>query len=118
MKRQEYSHLQDLYEKEGRSVAWSLAHVLMGKARVNRSAIISSAYVLSKAEEEDIDLTSIHSFCLSANNDEDREAFFDSSIGDVWPLVVGQKDRYPTAVLQSIIIFFHAVFSFYYCYFY
>ena len=104
--RQEYMELQERYEKEGQAVISSIANVLYGTSQIGRNALVASAYVLLMADDKEVSLASIKDFCLSVNADADREAFIESSIGDVWPMVAGQRHRYSAEALKSVILFY------------
>ena len=105
MTRQEFSAFRALYEKEGRSVLFSIANVLHGTARMDRSTMIAAAYVLLMADDSRKDIGSIDSFCKSIHADENRMAFLESCLGDAWHMVVGQRYRYNGNTLKSIILF-------------
>lgn len=105
MTHQEYLELKALYEKEGQQVYYSIAHVLRGTAFLERSTVIAASYVLLMANEDNTCLDSINAFCESINADDDREAFIEGCLGDVWQMVVGQKGRYTNNTLKSIILF-------------
>lgn len=94
-----------VYEKEGRAVEESIANVLRGSKRIDENALISASYVLLRAEQDGIDLSSVEAFCASAKVDEERKAFLEANLGDVWPMVIGQKGRYSVDALRSIILF-------------
>lgn len=104
MTQKEYYELQTMYEKEGQSVSWSIAKVLRGTNYIDRSTLIAASYVLLMANDE-IDVSSVDAFCNSINADEDRFAFLESFLGDVWQMVVGQRFRYNVNTLKSIILF-------------
>lgn len=106
MTHQEYLELQTLYEKEGLSVSWAIANVLRGTNYIDRSTLIAATYVLFTANEEDVNLSNIDSFCESVEADEDRRAFLESCLGDFWQMVAGQRFRYSANVLKSIILFY------------
>ncbi len=105
MTRQEYSSLKETYEREGKDLALRIADVIGGRLWINRSTITAAAYVLFMAGIEKVDETDIESFCKSIDRDEDRKAFLESTIGDTWPMVIGQRYRYSSDVLKSVIIF-------------
>lgn len=105
MTRQEYYELQNLYEKEGQAVSWNIANVLRGPALVDRSTMVAAAYVLLAMNDETVVCDTVEKFCDSIKVDEDRKAFLDSSLGDVWQMVVGQRFRYNSNALKSVILF-------------
>ncbi|MBR4212264.1 MAG: N-6 DNA methylase [Oscillibacter sp.] len=100
--------LQELYEQAGRAVAQDISNVQRGSRRIGRSEVIGAAYVLLTAsgdKEDEIDLSSVEAFCASARVSEERETFLKARLGDVWPMVTGQKGRYHEDTLRSIILF-------------
>ena len=103
---QEYYELYTLYEKEGQSVALSIANVLNGSNRIDRSTLIAASYVLLMANNSETDIRSTDSFCCSINATDDRKAFIESCLGDDWQMVIGQRDRYSANTLKSIILFY------------
>ena len=105
MTQKEFYELQALYEKEGQVTSLTIANVLYGSNYIDRSTLIAAAYVLFKANDNATDLSSIESFCASVNADEDRQAFIQSSVGETWQMVTGQRYRYNSNVLKSIIGF-------------
>lgn len=105
MTRQEYNELQNLYEKEGQVVSWNIANVLRGPALVNRSTMVAAAYVLLTLNDESAVADTFEEFCDYIDADEDRKAFLESSLGEIWYMVVGQRFRYSSNALKSIILF-------------
>lgn len=106
MTQQEYFDLRFLYEKEGQAVASTIANVLSGTNYIDRSTLIATSYVLLKANDRETSIDSIAVFCASIAADEDRAAFLESCLSDNWQMVSGQRYRYNSNVLQSIILFF------------
>ena len=105
MTKQDYYELQAMYEKEGQAVSQSIANVLRGTNYIDRSTMIAASYVLLAANDSEIDISSIETFCESKNADDNRKAFLESCLGDTWQMVTGQRYRYSSNVLQSIILF-------------
>ena len=106
MTQQEYIELQATYEKEGQSVSGLITNVLRGRGYIDRSTMMAATYVLYMASDERVNVDSLNSFCDSMNVDAERRSFFDTSIGDDWQMVVGQRYRYNANVLKSIILFY------------
>ena len=105
MTQKEYFELQAMYEKEGQATSLTIANVLYGSNYIDRSTLIATAYVLFKANDNVTDLSSLESFCASVNANEDRQAFIQSCVGETWQMVTGQRFRYNSNVLKSIIVF-------------
>ena len=106
MTHQEYYELQDLYEKEGQATTWTIANVLRGSNYIDRSTVVAASYVLLMANDNTTSVESIDTFCASVKTDDDRVAFLESCIGDTWQMVAGQRYRYSSNVLKSIILFY------------
>lgn len=103
---QEYNDLQALYEKEGQVVSLSIAKVLCGITYLDKSTLITASYVLLMANDSKTDLDNIEAFCSSVKVDEDRKAFLEICLSGLWQMVVGQRYRYNSDVLKSIILFY------------
>lgn len=65
--------------------------MLRGNNYIGRSTLVATAYVLFKASDESTSVDSVESFCSSISANEDRCAFLDSFIGDMWQMVIGQR---------------------------
>ncbi len=105
MTRQEYLTLKETYIREGKEVALKIAGIVNGRLWIDKSTVIAAAYVLYRANDEEVDVTNIQSFCESTDCNEDRKAFINDSLADDWPMVVGQRYRYSSVALKSILLF-------------
>ena len=106
MTRQEFNELKLLFTKEGQSVSWNIATVLCGTNHIDRSTLVAASYVLLKANDNATAVDDIEAFCSSVDASEDRAAFIESYLGDVWQMVIGQRYRYNSDVLKSLILFY------------
>lgn len=105
MTQREYLDLQSLYESEGRSAASEISGIVSGKSTLSRNVVFAMAYVLIRANSDDVSLSSIEAFCESIGADVDRKGYLESYLSDYWNFVSGLRYRYAINVLKSIILF-------------
>lgn len=103
---QEYNELKAIYNKEAQPVIWNMGTILRGKGYIDRSTVVSTAYVLLLATNPQIYVDSFDNFSSSAGLDENRKAFLGNWLSDNWQMVAGQLYRYNENVLKSIILFY------------
>lgn len=106
LKQQEYLSLKELFTTEGQHLAWNIANILRGTYHADKNTLVAAAYVLCKAENSEICMDTFDAFCSSINATENRKAFLETYIGDIWPMVAGLRHRFGTNALKSIILFY------------
>ncbi len=97
--RNEYEVLRTVAEREGATTAGDILNALVGRNSWNRQVVIPAAYILYRASEEGIEMSSLDSFCETAGVTGDRTAYFRSTVDEYWPILANLRFRYSPTVL-------------------
>lgn len=105
MTRSEYLDLQTVFEKDGQMLAYTISNIIRGNVFADKNTLVATAYVLHKANNEAVSVNSIDEFCKTVNASDNRKAFLETYIGDIWQMVAGQRYRYNVNSLKALILF-------------